>query len=123
MRKIALFLVWGLLGMMLLSACGSSAPTSVARDLIRGLEEQNKAGLKRAYCSSSLAELSSQSGRHIRFEDMIYTELSRQNNAADVEVRGTARSAGSTTSIHWQLTMKKRGAAWCVESVQSIGHA
>lgn len=122
MRKIAVFLVWGLLGVILLSACGSRVPTSVARDLIRGLEEQDRARLRRAYCSSSLADLSSHGRGRIHFEDVSYMEQSRQHDTANVEVRGTVTSAGGMTGIDLQLTMKKKGTAWCVASVQSVGH-
>jgi hypothetical protein len=121
--KIALFLAWGLLGLLLLSACGSSAPTSVAQDLMRGLEEQDQAALRHAYCSRSLADLSSRVRGRIDFQDMSYLERSRQNDTVNVEVRGTVTSAGGTTSIDWELTMKKKGATWCVQSVQTLGHA
>ena len=123
MGKIAVFLVWGLLGLMLLSACGSRVPASVARDLIHSLEDQDRAGLQRAYCSSTLAELGSRGRGRVHFQDMSYLERGRQNNTANVEIRGTATSASGTTSIYWQLAMKKRGAGWCVQSVLNVGHA
>jgi hypothetical protein len=123
MKRITVCVLWAALGMTILSACGSRGPTTVAQNLIKALEAQDSAGLDHAYCSSSLAELSRQSGVRIRFGSMFFTEQNRHDSTAEVEVRGTVRSGESVTSIYWQLKMKKKGGGWCVDSLQSVGYA
>jgi hypothetical protein len=120
MKKVTVFVLWAALSVTILSACGSRAPTDIAQNLIKALETQDSTGLDRVYCSSSLAELSRQSGVRIRFEGMVYTERNRHDSTVEVEVRGTARSGSSATNIFWQLKMKKKSGAWCVDSLQSV---
>jgi hypothetical protein len=123
MSKIAAIVWCAVLGMTMLAACSCSTPTGVARDLIKALEDQDRTGLNRVYCDSSLAELSSRGGPQIRFQDMVYAEQERQGGTAEVEVQGTVRSGDGEVSITWRLKMKKRGGAWCVDSLQSVGSA
>jgi hypothetical protein len=123
MSKITAIVVCAVLGMTILSACSRSTPTGVAQDLIRALEDQDRTGLKHAYCDSSLAELSSRNGPRIRFQDMAYVEQEEQSGTAEVEVRGTVKSGDGEVSITWRLKMRKRSGAWCVDSLQSVGNA
>jgi hypothetical protein len=123
MSKIAAMAVCAALAMTILSACGRSTPTGTAQNLIRSLEDQDRTGLKHAYCESSLAELSSRNGPRIRFQDMAYVEHEKQGSTVEVEVQGTVKSGDAVIRITWQLKMKRMGGTWCVDSLQRVGNA
>jgi len=117
MGRETVCLVCAALCMMILSACSSSTPTGVARDLIHALEAPDKAELYRVFCHSSLADLISRSSSRVRFQDMVYMEH-QQNDTAVVSVRGTVQSGTGEIGIFWRLSMKKKGKSWCVNNLQ-----
>lgn len=128
MRKVTLgalvVVLVAVAGIVLLSAwkSGSDSPVEVAQQMVRGLEQQDEAGLRRVFCDPDLAGLvlpASLPG--VQFTDLSYQQAPHPATGVTVTITGRIESPDDANSekIIWLLHLHKEGSEWCIAGLTS----